>query len=257
VSDGERALGFLRDVYRSRCERVERRDWGELVVTPSLPVVWDANFAIVDRWEGTPSELHAELDAAQQELGFGHRKTVVLDEQLAARVWPALAEPDWPLHDRFAVMAHRREPDRRADTASVEELDLDAFGVVHEAILSEGPHAGDEELARQLDVLLERVADVVETRAFGVVADGAPVAGACLFRNGPVAQVEDVATVPAHRNRGHARAVVLRCVEEARAAGAELVFLVASDDDWPKQLYAKLGFDPVAFEHMAGRPGQA
>jgi ribosomal protein S18 acetylase RimI-like enzyme len=257
VSDGERALRFLRHVYHSRCEHVEQRDWGELVVTPSLPIVWDANFAIVERWEGTPAELHAELDAAQEELGFRHRKTVVLDEALATRVWPALAEPDWPLQDRFAVMAHRRAPDRPAATAAVEELDLGAFGVVHEAILSEGPHAGDAELAGQLDALLGRIAGVVETRAFGVVVDGAPVAGACLFRAGPVAQVEDVATVPEHRGRGHARAVVLRCVEEARAAGAELVFLVANDDDWPKELYAKLGFDLVAFEHMAGRPGQA
>jgi ribosomal protein S18 acetylase RimI-like enzyme len=257
VTDGERALGFLRHVYRLRCERVEQREWGELVVTPSLPLVWDANFAIVDRWGRTPAELHAELDAAQAELGFGHRKTVILDETVAGRVWPALAEPDWPLHDRFAVMAHRREPDRPADTASVEELDFDAFGVVHQAILGEGPHAGDVELARQLDGLLARIADVVETRAFGVVVDGVPAAGACLYLDGPVAQVEDVATVPAHRGRGLARAVVLRCVQEARAAGAELVFLVANDSDWPKELYAKLGFDLVAFEHMAGRPGQA
>ena len=48
MTDGERALGFLRHVYRARCERVEQREWGELVVTPSLPIVWDANFAIVD-----------------------------------------------------------------------------------------------------------------------------------------------------------------------------------------------------------------
>ena len=27
--------------------------------------------------------------------------------------------------------------------------------------------------------------------------------------------------------------------------GADLVFLVADDRDWPKQLYSKLGFDPV------------
>ena len=257
MSDGERALGFLRHAYRSRCGRVEQREWGELVVTPSLPIVWDANFAIVDHWEGTPADLHAELDAAQAALGFGHRKTVILDEALAARVWPDVAEPDWTLHDRFVVMAHRRPPDRPADLASVEEVDLDAFGVVHEAILSEGPHAGDAELARQLDALLLRIAGVVETRAFGVLVDGAPVAGACLYQDGPVAQVEDVATVPPHRGRGLARAVVLRCVEEARAAGAELVFLVANDSDWPKELYAKLGFDQVAFEHMAGRPGQA
>ena len=31
-------------------------------------------------------------------------------------------------------------------------------------------------------------------------------------------------------------------------SGADLVFIVADDDDWPKQLYAKLGFTPL------GRP---
>ena len=29
------------------------------------------------------------------------------------------------------------------------------------------------------------------------------------------------------------------------AADATLVFLVADDGDWPKELYAKLGFDPI------------
>ena len=32
---------------------------------------------------------------------------------------------------------------------------------------------------------------------------------------------------------------------EARRAGAGLVFLLAEEDDWPKALYAKLGFDQI------------
>jgi hypothetical protein len=39
---------------------------------------------------------------------------------------------------------------------------------------------------------------------------------------------------------------VIRAAEEARLAGAEFVFLVADDDDWPKELYRRLGFDPLA-----------
>jgi hypothetical protein len=31
----------------------------------------------------------------------------------------------------------------------------------------------------------------------------------------------------------------------ARRAGHRLTFIVADDNDWPKQLYAKLGFGPV------------
>jgi predicted GNAT family acetyltransferase len=60
-----------------------------------------------------------------------------------------------------------------------------------------------------------------------------------------VGQVEDVATKEEHRGKGYASAVVLRAAEEARAEGADLVFLVADGDDWPKELYGKLGFDTV------------
>ena len=49
MTDGERAAAFLSETYRRRVERVERFPWGELVVTPSLPLVYDANFAIVTR----------------------------------------------------------------------------------------------------------------------------------------------------------------------------------------------------------------
>ncbi len=36
-----------------------------------------------------------------------------------------------------------------------------------------------------------------------------------------------------------------RAADEARRAGAELVFLVADDEDWPKELYGKLGYDEL------------
>ena len=40
-----------------------------------------------------------------------------------------------------------------------------------------------------------------------------------------------------------ARAVVTGALETARAEGHDLVFLLADDADWPKQLYEKLGFE--------------
>jgi hypothetical protein len=38
---------------------------------------------------------------------------------------------------------------------------------------------------------------------------------------------------------------VLAAAAAARAARADLVWLAADADDWPQQLYAKLGFRPV------------
>ena len=74
MTDRQRAAAFLRETYRRRVDRVETYPWGELVVTPSLPRVYDANFAIVDRWDGAAVELLGELDRIQGEHDFGHRK---------------------------------------------------------------------------------------------------------------------------------------------------------------------------------------
>jgi GNAT superfamily N-acetyltransferase len=49
-----------------------------------------------------------------------------------------------------------------------------------------------------------------------------------------------------YRGLGLGRAVVLAGVRAALGTGCDLVFLNADDDDWPKMLYGKLGFDEVA-----------
>jgi predicted N-acetyltransferase YhbS len=65
-----------------------------------------------------------------------------------------------------------------------------------------------------------------------------------------------VNTLEEHRGRGVGRAVVLAAAAAARASGADLVFLDADADDWPRLLYGRLGFDPVgeAWEFIR-RPG--
>ena len=88
-------------------------------------------------------------------------------------------------------------------------------------------------------------------------ADGRPVSTGQLHSDVRVAEVDDVATLEPYRGRGYASAVVLRAVEEALAAGNELVFLVADDEDWPKQLYGRLGFEPIGCTwHLLRTPVQ-
>jgi len=73
--------------------------------------------------------------------------------------------------------------------------------------------------------------------------DGAPGSACDLYLDGGVAQIENVVTLEEHRGLG--RAVVLAALAEARAAGCDVVFLQAEADDWPKDLYARLGFEPI------------
>jgi hypothetical protein len=39
--------------------------------------------------------------------------------------------------------------------------------------------------------------------------------------------------------------VVLAALQASLDSGNDLTFLVADDDDWPKNLYAEIGFEPV------------
>ncbi len=61
-----------------------------------------------------------------------------------------------------------------------------------------------------------------------------------------VQAILSVGTLPEARGRGVARAMVLELVGRARRSGADIIYLIARADDWPKALYRKLGFD-VAF----------
>jgi GNAT superfamily N-acetyltransferase len=104
-------------------------------------------------------------------------------------------------------------------------------------------------LADFADVLVERIG----ARFFAAWMDG-ELAGCCdLYEHAGVAQIENVDTLERFRNRGVARAFLGAAIDAARPA-ADLVFLFADDADWPKQLYAKLGFDPVGYFRQFTKP---
>jgi predicted GNAT family acetyltransferase len=86
--------------------------------------------------------------------------------------------------------------------------------------------------------------------------DGAVLSRADLYLDAGsgVAQIEDVLTNPAHTGRGYARAIVADGLRRARAAGCDLVFVVADAQDWPKHLYARLGYATTGRTHVFVRP---
>ena len=70
-----------------------------------------------------------------------------------------------------------------------------------------------------------------------------------------MAEIDDVLTLPDHRGRGYASALVLDAVHRAHSAGADLVFLEAAEDDWPQHLYVRLGFETVGRIHEYSKLG--
>jgi GNAT superfamily N-acetyltransferase len=248
-----RAIRFIRARDVAQVDRVEPFAWGRALITESLPKVHDLNFLLADSpGDCVPAaQLAAEAERVMGSAGIGHRRVNVDDEGEAARLAPGFGELGWEVQ-RFLVMVKRRPPDRPADLDLVREVALHALRPHAERIIRGEPYGRDEELVGQLIAKDERVAALPGTRAFAIVSSGLAVSACHLYSDGSIAQIESVSTLPEQRGRGYARAVVQAAVDAAR--GHDLVFLVAALDDWPRELYGKLGFDAVGTEDRFLKP---
>ena len=221
------------------------------VLTDELPLPYSANYVLVDR-AASAEEAIAEADRILGGAGRNYRVIVTLDDELGKRLRTTFADRGWRLRREVFMVQHRR-PEKDADFSLVREVDHTALrpGRKREIL---GYDWGTPELAEQILDTKILLGDRAETRFFSVQVDGEIVAWSDLYVAQRVAQVEDVATLREHRGRGYATAVVLRAANEGRKLGADLVFLVADDEDWPKQLYRRLGFDEVGYLHRFTQP---
>jgi ribosomal protein S18 acetylase RimI-like enzyme len=240
----ERVHRFEREIEMAGSETVDS-PFGVAVLERSLPRRHDSNYLLVERLPlgaGAP-ELADEAERILGGVGLTHRAVFTFDAALGERLEPEFRELGWNIR-RHIWMVQLREPERTGDLSIVEEVDEADLRPGRTAEIVRYPW-GTEEVAKQLLDAKLLLGQRAKTRFFAVRVDGEIVSWADLYVAQGIAQVEDVATKEEHRGKGFASAVVLRAAEEGRAAGADLVFLVADGDDWPKELYARLGFDTI------------
>lgn len=233
--------------------RVEPIDLGWLVRDPSLPLVWSANHVRIAR-----AVTFAEaLALAEAHLGdLPYRQLMIEHEPTGRRLERSFAEAKWEV-DREVLMELVREPDREAELGLVIEADEEPVMELMRRWIGE-----DETIELTpdgLDQVVEfsrREARARNARLLGVRgAHGSLAAITMLYSDGTVAQVEGVYTVPEERGRGYARALVTRAARTAREQGHQFVFIVADEDDWPKRLYRKVGFEPIGLSWALHRGG--
>ena len=235
------ALAFGRETMARCADRVDEWEHGVLLRTPSLGEVWAINSTIA---VGPPPPLtFADVDALlDREYPGPHCSAVFEDGEPTAAIEAGARERGWRIeHELYMVL--RREPDRASDTSAVREVPAtEARGLIERWNEEELDDHGPEEL-RQVADFNDREWGSRPTRTL-VTEDG--LATTRVFAEDGIAQVEAVYTAPEARGRGYARALLTRALEIARETEPELIFIVADDDDTPKELYARLGFDPVA-----------
>ena len=238
-----RALAFQRETVQLVAERVSEVPEGWLIRTPSLPLVWSLNQLRVIG----PIEADDAVALAETHLGeLPYRQLMIEHEASGRRLERALGRQGWRV-DREVTMRLARGPDREVDLSAVVDPSPQAVLELMTRWMREGsahrPSAQEErELARswQLEWRARNV------RLFGIVGRSGELAAiTLLYSDGVIAQVEDVYTVPEERGHGFARALVTQAIKLAAEGGHELTFIVADDRGWPKELYGRLGFEPV------------
>jgi GNAT superfamily N-acetyltransferase len=219
---------------------------GVALLAPDLPDVWSRNYLVLGEGHGAVSaaDLANEVDALFRPLGLSHRKVEVFDDATGARLQPGFTRLGWSF-ECDVIMVAQREPDRAADTSAVGELSADELVPAWAESWHLDPHVFSDHVARQLIENKRRLPEIIDTRFFAGRVDGDVAAYCELYSDGRTAQIENVFTLERFRGRCLARAVVSKALDEARRAGHDLVFLIADRNDWPKELYGKLGFDVV------------
>jgi ribosomal protein S18 acetylase RimI-like enzyme len=219
-------------------ERTADSSVGTAVFDDALPRRLDSNFLRVER-EADAETVRSEAERLDRRMVF------VPDPSIGEPLVPSFKKRGWRVN-RVVVMAQRREPGREADLSLVREVREEELRAAR-ARLNAGEPWGAPEVLDQLFAGKRSIGEKVDARFFAVLVDGEVVSYTDLYQDGTEAQVEDVGTLDEHRGHGYATAVVLAAIAEARKSGAEFVFLVANREDWPKELYRRLGFDELGY----------
>ncbi len=257
--DLRRALDTLRAIAEDRSTTVVPVAGGEAFLNADFPAAHDLNRLVITA-PCQPTEVADAADDVLGGAGLCHRLITVpapalghyLADELSARGYESSHE---------LVMAATRPAERRLPPLDVVRLDLTERVAVASAGWRQQQPDWDDDVVNQLGRRVATVLPAAQTTFLAVRGhDGSVAARADLYVRDGVAQVEEVWTDPDRRGQGLASLLVARAVEQAHANGAELVFLVTDADDWPQQLYCRLGFTDIgrtmSFHKTEAQPRQ-
>ena len=237
---------FEIELDRRATEELIEHDWGAAFLNPSVPLLWDANWVLIEQ----PGLRFAEIEAIADEViggaGMDHRTVFVRDQQAAREMRPDAVARGWGV-EHTLQMVLREDPDREPEVEVREARQAEIEDLRRELITSGLPGAGPVASAtvHQLLAWDERLGEIAGDRWFVANHAGKPASACRLLAGDGFGQVEDVGTLERAREQGLGSAVTLTAARASVAEGNEVTFLGALADDWPRLMYAKLGFEPL------------
>lgn len=238
-----RVLQFQRGTAELIADEVEDIDGGWTVRTPALPAVWWLN------------HVRTQLPVTYEEgLALCERHPAPSGAHLYVDHEPsgqAMVEPmrgaGWDVEvELYSVLSEQAGREHRTQ-AEVIEPDLEeALDLMERWLREDDTLRLTDESVGQLLESHRRTWPARNTHRLGVRGPGGELAGVTLlYSDGSVAQVENVYVIPEARGHGYGRALVTHAAALSLEHDHEMTFIVADDQNWPKHLYHRLGFQPV------------
>lgn len=237
-----RARAFDRSLAMRRTPVLRPAGCGHAVLDPRVPASYEHNSFWV---EGAPAVDEWIADADLALAGCHHRRVVLTAE-------PSAVPTGWVVgEERIMVLPPDVEVPRRAGVA-VRSVTTEAMARLwgpswRRDIAGIGDDAVEDLLRRE--AFADAHVRLVDLAVLG--AGGVPRASAQVRIDGATAAIEAVMTEPGARGQGWGGAVVADGIARARDAGCDLVWLIAFADDWPREWYARLGFEDVGARWVA------
>lgn len=191
--------------------------------------------------------VHAPVDAGTVLAGAEHvlsglpHRAATLSGDAAGPVAADLGRRGWAVRELVTMVA----PTGRHPSGEVEEVGLEALRAYRDAAWRRRVPGIDADAVTQLTDRYRAEDAAVDLRCLAV-RDGAAVVAGCLLKvDGATSWLDGLDTDPAHRRRGHARALVTAALDGAGRAGCDLLALCTPAADRPRRWYARLGFTEV------------
>lgn len=245
------ALAFDRSLRLRAATRTVTLPEGVVVLHDGLADVYHLNSLVLDA--PLPAGLDAEEVMALAEGPLGHlrhRQVIFDDGDGAVAIAPGFIRAGWSMQRTLFMGLGVDAPGDRAGPAR--EVDPDTLHALEVRLGREDPPplAAGPGVAERLVQAMDALREVTPCRRLAAGENGDLASFCTLFLEpgGRAALIDNVGTLRASRRRGLARAVISAAIGLARAEDRDPIVIPADADDWPKDLYARLGFEPLGVQ---------
>lgn len=246
VSELQRIAGFRLSFARRQAAEVTEVPGGVAVLDQEFAASHEHNQLFISGNSVYPAELPAVADGVLGHLG--HRRITVLDDAAGVACVPALTAAGYEYEKELVMLFTGAVP---APVVAAEPVGLaELRTALHDQFRIWMPQADQTVVDQLVERRKARLRGAPEVRTFAVRDEkGTVAAWADLYADPEqgVAQIEDVVTADAHRRRGFGDTVLATALRYATRQ--PLVFLIADAEDWPRDWYARRGFEPIGHSH--------